>query len=150
VKCGQICTQNHRFSIATQRILVGSHISKQEVKERIKLYNLRIDHVTIRSELRYFIGAKLMMLKCRVFGGKTGPIATVRVFVWKDLFQRFGSQSELQPEWTRRFGTVPNTSRNIPSHPLPALREPELLFLENSYCMPQEVRQSVDNGLPVL
>jgi len=57
-------------------------IRKWEVKERIKLHNLYIDRVMIRSELRYLIGAKLVKLKCRVFGGKTGPIATIRVFMW--------------------------------------------------------------------
>jgi len=54
----------------------------QEVKERLELHNLRTDHVMIRSQLKYLIGAKVVRLKCRVFGGKTGPMATVRVFVW--------------------------------------------------------------------
>jgi len=54
----------------------------QEVKERLELHNLRTDHVMIRSQLRYLIGAKVVRLKRRVFGGKTGPMATVRVFVW--------------------------------------------------------------------
>jgi len=31
----------------------------QEVKERLKLNNLRIDHVMIRSKLKYLIGAKV-------------------------------------------------------------------------------------------
>jgi hypothetical protein len=53
-----------------------------EVKERLKLQNLRIDHVVIRSKLKYLIGAIIVKLKCRACGGKTGPIATVRVFVW--------------------------------------------------------------------
>ena len=52
-----------------------------------------------------------MRLKCRVFGVKTGPIATVRVFVWQDPLQRFGSGSEPDPEPTREFGTVANTSQ---------------------------------------
>jgi len=40
------------------RILVGFQIWKREVKEHIKLHNLRIDHVTIWSELKYLIKAK--------------------------------------------------------------------------------------------
>ena len=47
------------YFTAILRILVGSQIWKWEVKERIKLHNLRIDHVTIRSELRYLIGANV-------------------------------------------------------------------------------------------
>jgi hypothetical protein len=53
----------------------------REVEALIKLNNLHIHHVMIRSELKYLIGAKVVRLKCGVFGGKTGPIATVRVFV---------------------------------------------------------------------
>jgi len=50
------------------------------------------------------------MLNCRVFGGKTSPIATVRVFVWQDPLQRFGPGSEPDPEPTQEFGTVANTN----------------------------------------
>ena len=53
-----------------------------EVKERLKLHNLHIDHVTIQSELKYLIRANVVGLKCLVFGGETGPIAKVRVLVW--------------------------------------------------------------------
>jgi hypothetical protein len=54
----------------------------RDVTERQELHNLRTDHVMIRSQLKYLIAAKVVRLKCRVFGGKTGPMATVRVFVW--------------------------------------------------------------------
>jgi len=81
-KTRQILTVISGFSRLSQRILVGSQIWKREVKERLELHNLHTDHVMIRSEFKYLIGAKVVMLKCRVFGGKTGPIATVRVFVW--------------------------------------------------------------------
>jgi len=57
----------------TQRILVGSHIRDREVNERVDLHNLHTDHVMIRSELKYLIGGKVVMLKCQVFRGKTGP-----------------------------------------------------------------------------
>jgi hypothetical protein len=72
----------HGFSIATPGILVGSHIWKLEEKEHVKLHILCTNHVTIRSELKCFTGAKGVTLKCPVFGGKTGPIAKVQVFVW--------------------------------------------------------------------
>jgi len=71
-----------RFLIATKWIFVRSQICTRVVKEPIILHNLRIDHVMIWSELWYSIGAKAVRLKCLVFGGKTGPIATVQVFVW--------------------------------------------------------------------
>ena len=61
---GQVAIENTRFSLETWphftvilRILVGSQIWKREVKERTKLHNLHIDHVTIRLELRYITGA---------------------------------------------------------------------------------------------
>jgi hypothetical protein len=47
----------------------------QDVKEGLKLDNLHTDHVMIRSELKYLIGAKIVDFKCRVFGGKTAPIS---------------------------------------------------------------------------
>jgi hypothetical protein len=82
VKTGPNLSEIRRFSFAIPRILVESYISKREVKEHVKLHNLCTDHVTIRLELKYLIGAKVVRLKCRVFGGKTGPIATVQVLVW--------------------------------------------------------------------
>jgi len=60
-----VAIENPRISLeiwsyftASLRILVRSQIWKREVKERIKLHNLRTDHVMIRSELKYLIGAK--------------------------------------------------------------------------------------------
>ena len=47
------------YSTAIQRILVRSQIWQREVKERLDLHNLRTDHVMIRSELKYLIGAKV-------------------------------------------------------------------------------------------
>ena len=64
------------FSIATQRILVGSQISKREVNERPKLHNLRIVHVVIRSELKYLIGARNAAFWGAGFVWK--PVETVR------------------------------------------------------------------------
>ena len=81
MKEGQISREIGGFSIASQQILVVSQIGKWEAKERLQLQNLRIDHVVIRSELKYLIRAIIVKLKCRVFGGKTGSIAMVLVLV---------------------------------------------------------------------
>jgi len=48
------------YFTATQQISVRSQIWQREVKERLKLHNLRIDHVMIQSELNYLIGAKVV------------------------------------------------------------------------------------------
>jgi hypothetical protein len=61
----------------------------------LKLYILRTDHVMIQSQLRFLIGAKIVDLKCRVFGGN--PL------------QRSGSGLELDPEPNREFGPVADT-----------------------------------------
>jgi hypothetical protein len=64
----------------------------------------------IRSELKYLIGAKNVNLKCRVFGGKTGPFPMVRVFrvVRPVAMVRF--RVEPYPELAREFGPVANTT----------------------------------------
>jgi len=105
----KISGEIYGVSIATQQILVRSLIWKQEAKDRLKLHNPHIDHVTIQSELKYSIGAKVVRLKCQVFGGKTGPIAPVRVFVWWNQLQWSGSRLEpdLQPNQT--IGSTANT-----------------------------------------
>jgi len=84
VKKGPIVSEIHGFSIATPRILVESHICKCEVEQVVKLHTLCTDHVTIQSELKYLIGAKVMRLKCRVYGGKTGLIAMVQILCGKN------------------------------------------------------------------
>jgi hypothetical protein len=48
----------YAYFTANQRISVGSQFRNWEVKDRLKLHNLRIHHVMIRSELKYLIGAK--------------------------------------------------------------------------------------------
>jgi len=48
------------FFTAIQWVLVGSQIRIREVKEQLKLDNLSIDHVTIRPELKYLFGAKVI------------------------------------------------------------------------------------------
>ena len=46
------------YFTTTQRISVGLQIWMQEVKEGLKLNNLHIDYVIIRSQLKYWIEAK--------------------------------------------------------------------------------------------
>ena len=82
VKKMPIFSENPGCSKGTQRIVVRFQIWQQEVKQRVEMHNLRTDHVMIQSELKYLIGAKVVNLKCRVFAGKTGRIATVRFLVW--------------------------------------------------------------------
>jgi hypothetical protein len=57
----------------------------------LKLHNLRTDHVTIQSELTYLIGAKIGVLKCRVFGGN--PLLTL---VFPDVGQNLPEHHTLQ------------------------------------------------------
>ena len=55
----------------------------------------------IRSELKYLIGGKVVMLKCQVFGGKTGPFPVGRVFrVLRPVATvRFRVEPEPEPTW---------------------------------------------------
>ena len=48
-----------RYFSAIQQILVRLQIWKREVEELLTLHDLYIDHVTIRSELKYLIGSKV-------------------------------------------------------------------------------------------
>ena len=80
------------------------------MKERIKLHNLCIDRVVIQSELKYLIGAKIVNLKCQVFGGKTGPFPTVKVFRVVRPVAKVQFQVEPDLEPTRQFGPVANTT----------------------------------------
>jgi hypothetical protein len=99
VKEGDISAGLCGFSIATQQILVQSRMWEREGKESLKLHNLCTDHVTIRSELRYIIGAKIVDLKCRVFGG--------------NQLQRSTAGSEPDPALDREFGSFGNTRWRI-------------------------------------
>jgi len=78
----------------------------------VKLHNLRIDHVTIWSELKNLIGAQVVSFPCRVVDLKTGPIAFVRVIVGEIPLPQSGSGLERDPELTREFGTVPSTGHS--------------------------------------
>jgi hypothetical protein len=97
-----ISAKKNGFSMATQRILVASQICVREGKDGLKLHNLRTDHVTIRSQLRYLIGAKIADLKCRVFGGN--PL------------QLSGSGLEPDPEPNLEFGPVAKTIHSNKLH----------------------------------
>ena len=108
-KCG--------FSIASPRIFVRSHLWEREVKEGLNLHNLHTDYVTIRSELRYLIGAKIVDIECRVFGENT--------------FQRSRSGSKPDPESNREFRPVANTRYSTANNfILHVLQLVTLIFLE--------------------
>jgi len=68
------------------------------VKERLKLHNLRIDHVTIRPELKYLIGGQNLGFQRPGFEVKPSPNAAVRGFHAVKLLQRFGSGSIPNPD----------------------------------------------------
>jgi len=93
-----------------------------EVQEGLKLGNLRTDHVMIRSELKYLDGAKIVDFKCWVFGGKPAPFPTVRVFCMVRPVATVQFRVEPNPEPTREFGPVANTTQdgnlNITDAPL--------------------------------
>jgi hypothetical protein len=76
------------------------------VKERLIIHNIFTDHVTIRSELRYLIRAKVVRFRCRVFCSKTGPITTVQVFMWLNPLQRSGPGLDPDSEPNREFGSI--------------------------------------------
>jgi len=67
----------------------------------------------IRSELKYLIGAKIVDLKCRVVGGKTGPFPMVWVFRVVRPVATVQFQVEPYPELTREIGPVDNTRHDV-------------------------------------
>jgi hypothetical protein len=83
-----------------------------EVKEGLKLDNLHTDHVMIQSELKYIIGAKIVDLKCRDFGCKTAPFPMVQVFRVVRPGATVRVRVEPNPEPTREFQPVANSTRN--------------------------------------
>jgi len=85
----------------------------REMKERQTLHHLHTDHVVTRSELKYLIGAKMVSLKCRDFGGKTAPFPTVRVFRVVRPVVMVRVRLEPDPEPTRQCGPVANTTHMI-------------------------------------
>ena len=110
VRWHQILSKIHGLSIATQWILVWSQIWQHEVHERLKVHNVRTDHVMVQSELRYLIGAKIVNLKCLVSGGKTSPFPTALVFHVVRPVAMVRCRLEPDPEPTRQFGPVANTT----------------------------------------
>jgi len=85
------------------------------MEQRLKLLNVRTDHVMVQSELKYFNGAIIVNLKGWVFGGKPGQFPTVRVFgvVGPVAIVRF--LVEPDPELTRQFGPVSNAIHILPT-----------------------------------
>ena len=109
-KKGQILSEIGRFSIVTQPILFRSHRWDREVNERLELHNLCTDHVMMRSLLKYLIGGNGVMLKCRVFGGKTGPFPMGPVIRVVRSVAMVQIRVELEPEPTWEFGPVAYTN----------------------------------------
>jgi hypothetical protein len=113
------------------------------VKEQVELHNLRTDHVIIRSELKYLIGGKVVMLKCRVLGSETGPFPVGRVlgsetgpFPVGRVFRvvrpiaTVQFQVEPEPELTRRFGPIAHTLY-VESH----LGKPKFSLVSDTNCI---------------
>jgi hypothetical protein len=71
------------------------------------------------------------MLKCRIFGGKTGPFPVGRVFrgVRPIAMIRFRVEPELEP--TREFGLIANTISNS------AFSKGYIRFSSGSQCQSQ-------------
>ena len=92
VKLSRKLRQNDRVFIATPWQLVRLQIGEREMKEGIKLHISCIDYVTIRSELKYLIGARNVDFWGAGFVWK--PVATVRF--------RVGTGPGPEPRiWTR-------------------------------------------------
>jgi hypothetical protein len=89
------------------------------VKERLKLQNVRTDHVMVQSALNYIIGAKIVNWKCRVLSGKTGPLPMVQVFhvVRPVVMVQVRVEPDLEP--TLEFGPIGNTREDIKNSSLP-------------------------------
>jgi len=81
------------------------------VKERLKLHNLRIDHVTIGSELKHLVGTTLLGLQRLGFEVEPSPNAMFWVFPAVKPLQWFGSSSNPNPEPFKQVGTVGNSVR---------------------------------------
>jgi len=107
-KKGHILSEMSGFLVVTQRILVRWHIWDWEVKERLELHNQRTNHVMIRSALKYLITGKVVMLKCRVFGGGTGPFPMGPVFRVVRPVAMVQFRVKQKPEPTREFWPVAN------------------------------------------
>jgi len=98
------------LSIATQQWLVWSQIWQRDANDRLKRYNLHIDHVRIRSDLSHPNGAKNVNSKCRVLCGKTGSFPMVEVFRVVRPIPTVRFHWKLEPEPNQEFRTVANTT----------------------------------------
>jgi hypothetical protein len=86
------------------------------------MYNLGTDHVMIRSELKYIIGAKIVDLKYRVFGGKTTAFPTVQVFRVVRPVVKVRLRVEPNPEPIWEFGPVAITTRTTSTSRMTVVR----------------------------
>ena len=114
----EIC---HYFT-TTPRISVGLHIWMQEVKERLNMNNFHIDHVMVRSKLKYLIGAKAVGTE--YLKPRSGSIPAK--YPW--FYSWSGLQSH-QDKADRVFGRVWNqTGLNRWSNPGPLADYPDPLL----------------------
>jgi hypothetical protein len=92
------------------RVLISS--SEMSARSSITFTSIRMERLFahIRSELKYLIGATIVGLKCRVFGGKTGPFPKVRVVHVVRPMATVRFWVEPFPEPIREIGPVANTS----------------------------------------
>ena len=115
---GKMCP----YFTATQRISVGSQIWMMEVKELVKLHNLHIHHLMIRSELKYLMAAKAVGMV--MFEPRSGSNTAKN--------PRFFVRSGLQPGATYpvRFlaDSTPGLGCQFRFQPGPKPGNPELLL----------------------
>jgi len=101
----------HYFT-ATQRILIRSQSGGLDVEEHAKLHVLRIYHIVIQSELKYWIGAKVLSWRNCETGQKTAGSVLFGLLIGLNPLHwcPFGSNPDLEPNC--RFGTVANSNYN--------------------------------------
>jgi hypothetical protein len=68
------------------------------VQEQLKLHNIHIHHVMLRSELKYLLGAKHLGFQRPGYEVEPGPFAMVSGFHVVKPLQWFGSGSNPNPE----------------------------------------------------
>jgi len=89
--------KNRLYFTATQRISVRSQTWMREVKEGLKLHNLRTDHVTIRSELIYLFGVRVRGTVQWICGPGNKPAKTQRVGLLGGSWPGLGPSIRSQP-----------------------------------------------------
>jgi hypothetical protein len=84
------------------------------VKGQLELHNLRTHHLTRSSELKYLIRGKVVILKCQVFGGKTGQFPMGPVFCVVRPVATVWFRVEPGQKPIREFEPIANSSSACP------------------------------------